>query len=141
VNITRDVVIDLLPVYESGDASADTRAIVDEFVRSDAEFARIVKAARAPARPRAAVVSPEAHVERAAVSRTRQALKRQSWTLGLAIFFTLVPFSFADFTWQGREVDFFMWRDEPGSRLFLLSAVYLWWSYWRQTRAMKTAGW
>lgn len=140
MNITRDVVIDLLPLYESGEASADTRAIIDEFMRTDAEFARIVKATRAPAAPpKATAVSPEAHVERTAVSRTRQALKRQSWTLGLALFFTLVPFSFVD--WRGQEIAFFMWRDEPGSRLFLIAAAYLWWSYYRQTRAMKTAGW
>jgi anti-sigma factor RsiW len=139
MTITRDIVIDLLPLYESGEASADTRAVVEAFLATDAELARIVKAARrsvpvtpAPASP------PPAHAERATLERTRKALRRKSWTLGLALFFTLLPFTFA---FNGGQISFFMWRDEPGSRLFLLSAAWLWWSYFRQSQAFRKAGW
>jgi anti-sigma factor RsiW len=139
MTITRDIVIDLLPAYESGDASADTRAAVEAYLANDADFARIVKAARRSAPITSADVSGSAtRLERDALDRTRRALKKRSWTLALAILFTLMPFTFA---FRGSDVVFFMWRDEPGSRLFLLSAAWLWWSYFRQSQAFRKAGW
>ena len=140
MNVTREVVTDLLPLYESGDASADTRALVDQFLKSDPEFAQLVQALRTRREPVPATsASPGPDVEREAVTRTRKALRRKGWTLALAIFFTVIPFIFAfDST---RGITFFMWRDEPGSRLFLLSAAWLWWRYYRQSHAMRPAGW
>jgi anti-sigma factor RsiW len=139
MNITRDIVIDLLPVYESGDASADTRMLVDEFLKQDAEFARILRAARTtPAAAAKPAPAPLAEAERTAVTRTRKALRRKSWTLALAIFFTLLPLTFS---FSGGELTFWMLRDEPRSRLFFLSAAWLWWHYFRQTQAMRKAGW
>ena len=59
MKITRDVVSDLWPLYSSGEASADTRVLVDEFLRDDPEFARAGSRARrscprrsSPSRPR-----------------------------------------------------------------------------------------
>jgi len=42
VKITRKVMADLLPAYLAGKASADTRKLVKEFARQDAEFARLL---------------------------------------------------------------------------------------------------
>ena len=39
-NITRDIITDLYPLYLSGDASPDTRRVVDAFLREDPEFAQ-----------------------------------------------------------------------------------------------------
>ena len=41
MKITRDVVYDLLPGYFAGEVSADTRALIDEFLVPDPEFARM----------------------------------------------------------------------------------------------------
>lgn len=41
MKITRDVVYDLLPGYFAGEVSADTRALIDEFLVTDPEFARM----------------------------------------------------------------------------------------------------
>ena len=38
MKVTRDVVTDLLPLYLSGDASDDTRRLVDDFMTTDPEF-------------------------------------------------------------------------------------------------------
>src|SRR6185436_12129442 len=38
MKITRDVIIDLLPAVASGEASADTRLLVEEFLASDPEL-------------------------------------------------------------------------------------------------------
>jgi hypothetical protein len=43
VHVTRDVIIDLLPAYFADEASADTRALVDEFFKADSEFAGMAR--------------------------------------------------------------------------------------------------
>lgn len=43
MKVTRDVIYDLLPGYFAGDASPDTRALVDEFLRDDPEFAHMMQ--------------------------------------------------------------------------------------------------
>ena len=35
MKITRDVIYDLLPAYFAGEVSADTRALIDEFLTTD----------------------------------------------------------------------------------------------------------
>jgi hypothetical protein len=138
MNITRDVVIDLLPVYESGEASADTRALVDAFLARDEEFARIVRAARRsnPVLPPA--LEPGADVERTALNETLRALRKKRWTHALALFCTLVPFTF---TFSGTNLTFFMLRDRPEAVAFLVPAAALWWSYFRQSHLFRRAGW
>jgi len=42
-NITRDIIADLYPLYISGDASADSRKLVETFLARDAEFAQTLK--------------------------------------------------------------------------------------------------
>jgi hypothetical protein len=43
MNITKDVVLDLLPVYLAGEASADTRALVEEYLTRDPDLAQRVR--------------------------------------------------------------------------------------------------
>ena len=43
MKVTRDVVSDLWPLYAAGEVSADTRALVDEFLAGDEGFARALK--------------------------------------------------------------------------------------------------
>jgi hypothetical protein len=38
MNITREVVTDLLPVYFSGEASGDTKVLVEDYFRQDPDF-------------------------------------------------------------------------------------------------------
>jgi predicted anti-sigma-YlaC factor YlaD len=139
MNITRDVITDLLPAYLSGEASPDTQALVDEFLRGDPEFASIVQAARrGPSEPVLAgqrAMAPDQ--EREAVRRTRAVIRRQRWTLAFAIFLTLMPLSF---TFGADGIRFFMLRDEPRSAVCWILASYLWFSYLRLQRRLRAAG-
>ena len=49
------------------------------------------------------------NIERDMVTRTRHVLRRRSWTLALALFFTCLPLVFA---FDGSTITFFMARDE-----------------------------
>jgi hypothetical protein len=42
-NVTRDVISDIWPLYNSGEASPATRSLVEEFLREDPEFAKTLR--------------------------------------------------------------------------------------------------
>ena len=102
LNVTRDVVADLWPVYESGEATADTRALVDEFLTGAPEFARTLRAAANVSAP-AVVLQPEAKL--AALKRTSKLVRGNGWLRGLRLFaLVMTVFAFmrivSDTTWQ-----------------------------------------
>ncbi|HKW00109.1 MAG TPA: hypothetical protein VJN96_09800 [Vicinamibacterales bacterium] len=138
MTITQDVITDLLPAYLSGEASADTKAIVDEFLSGHPQFATVVQAARrglgeAPRfdqRP----LAPD--VEREAVSRTRAVIRRQRRILAFAIVLTLMPLSFS-FSAEGVH---FLLSDEPLAAVMWMPAAFLWFTYLRMQHRLKTAG-
>lgn len=43
MKITKDVILDLLPVYLAGEATADTRGLVEEFLQHDADLAQRIR--------------------------------------------------------------------------------------------------
>ena len=61
MTVTRDVIMDLLPLYLSDEASSDSRALVEEHLDKDPELARLATRwkARLP-EPPPAPVNPEA---------------------------------------------------------------------------------
>lgn len=76
-NPTRDVVVDLWPLYASGEASADTRALVEAFLEQDRELGeRLRQPEGAGLRP-PALALPADH-ERATLLRTQRRRARQS---------------------------------------------------------------
>ena len=85
--VTKDIVRDLLPVYLAGDASADTRAAVEEFLTEDAELREIVEAGNFSLPPLEAPPNLEAQ----SLERTRGLLGRKNFWLGLAVISSLVP--------------------------------------------------
>jgi anti-sigma factor RsiW len=137
MNITRDIVNDLLPAYLAGEASRDTRALVEELSAADPEIRELIESAR---HERTDVMlqpplSLPPDLERDVVTRTRTVLRRRAWTLALALFCTGLPFSLA---FHGNTITFLMARDEPGSRLLWLIAAWLWFDYLRQARRLHT---
>jgi hypothetical protein len=99
--ITRDVVTDLWPLYESGEASRDTKALVDDFLAGDHEFARTLRAR--PELEAPVIVPPNA--EAVALRRTRDLVRGSSWLRGLrlvALALTALAIKrlFTDVTWS-----------------------------------------
>lgn len=143
MTITDDVIADLLPLYTAGEASADTRAVVEEYLRAHPSFAAVVREVSDERRAAPLGVADELHaqVERTALERSRRLLRRRAWIMGLAIFFTMVPFSVASFESGGRPVTFLMMRDAPVvSGLFAAAAVVLWTLYYRLDRQLRSTG-
>ncbi len=113
LNVTRDVVADLWPLYEAGEASADTRKLVDEFLAGDHAFAETLRV-KFPVGPPAPVVAPDAKL--AALKRTRDLVHGNAWLRGLRLF-ALVITVFA----IKRILDDTSWDVSP--RVFIADAA------------------
>jgi len=136
VNISRDVVKDLMPVYLAGDASADTRALVESYLKRDPELASDVKAARAASLELPATPAPSA--EKQALDATRQLIKSRTSTLVVAMVFTVLPLTFV---FHGTTITFFLIRDAPLIGLtWWVTAAIMW--IWHVTirRRLRVSG-
>jgi hypothetical protein len=101
MNITRDVISDLWPVYAAKEASRDTQALVDEFLSNDPEFARTL---RTDIELPPVTVSPGEEQERKAFTRTRDLVRGGRGLRGLrlaALVLTLFALKriFTDTAW------------------------------------------
>ena len=132
MNVTRDVVKDLLTVYLAGEASADTRTLVDEWLRSDPELAAQTDHARASELP--AIDAPQPSVERRALDRTRRYLSWRSTVLGAAIYFSTLPLSV---TFGSDGFHGLLLEDWPARLPALGIAAALWIAYWRMSRRLS----
>jgi anti-sigma factor RsiW len=109
MSITRPVILDLWPAYLSGEASPETRALVDEFLREDPEFARQLRE-----NPLDGIAPPPLppDVEASAFARARRQLRGFPWLLQLAMIFSALAF--------GRIVSDTSWDVSP--RNFIITA-------------------
>jgi hypothetical protein len=102
MKITREVITDLWPVYAVGEASADTCVLIEEFMRQDPEFARLLNEKKAedllkvPAPP----LPPDHEVR--ALERTKQQLLGPRWLFFFAMLFSCMAFGriVSDTSWD-----------------------------------------
>lgn len=122
--IHRDVVIDLIPAYLSGEASAETRKLVEQAMKYDPELAKLVERERELLSFGAPPALPPDH-EKRTLDRTKAAVRWRTVTFAAALVCSCLPFTF---TWDsGRGFDFLLWRASPlGSVLLLIAAAVLW---------------
>ena len=86
MNATRDVITDLLPLYFSGEASADTRALVEEYFATNPEFERMARRmATSLTVLKATTLNDEDALEERTLVRTRAALRARNMSLGVVI--------------------------------------------------------
>ena len=74
MTVTRDVVLDLLPLYLADEASADTRALVERFLENDPELARIAQQQATAEIPRDVPVPLEKEDQMEAYEQAQRAL-------------------------------------------------------------------
>jgi anti-sigma factor RsiW len=138
MNITRDVITDLLPAYFSGEASADTRAIVEEFFANDPEFERRWQ----DAENRLAAPPLDPALEQTALKRAKRLLRIQTVLLALASTFTLniVSLGFSFEVRDGHVTPH--WLTLPGQLQAVLViaalAIVSWAFYFRVRRRVRS---
>jgi hypothetical protein len=108
MNVTREVISDLWPVYASGEAGADTRALVEAFLRQDPEFAELLQERGEEGLLRLAVPRLPPDREAQALRRTKRLLHGWDWLLFLAMLFSGFAFGriVSDTSWDVSPVNF-----------------------------------
>jgi anti-sigma factor RsiW len=138
MKVTPNVIHDLLPAYLAGEASADTVALVEEFIRQDPELARTVEALRADPLPEPSVgLRPTK--EKETLNMTRQLLRWRGILMGLAIFLTLLPLSFR---FAGRQITWTFLQDAPPvvTAVVCLGALSCWGGFLYVRRRLQGTG-
>ena len=123
MNVTREVITDLLPLYLSGEASPETRALVEEFLRDDPALAALAKATVDREWRNGSAMALAADHELATLRRVKRTITTRSVVTGAAVFLTLLPLSF---TFGDAGVRW-AWQREPGWALAALGAALLAW--------------
>jgi len=135
MKVEREVIIDLLPAYFSGEASAATRALVEDYFREHPEFE---KTARSANRPLESLKVPVAALDEAKAKlvfeRARQITEIRSSMLWLAVCFTLM---LGLFRIQDGKIVWIMWSKGSTGIVFACVAVFFW-LFYLYSRRLKT---
>lgn len=134
MKITRDVITDLLPLYLSGEASEDTRALVEAYLRQDPEFEQLTRQSQTQL-DGLGVTIPTARQEKEALMRVKRILRLRSILLGVAMFCSMMPLASVGNSEQG--LTWALIRDLPlVAVVFVVAAVMAWGAYYWTFRAL-----
>ena len=135
MKLEREVIVDLLPAYFSGEASAATRALVEQCFREDPEFEK--SARRAGGALEGLKVAPaglDPEKERLTLERARLVVETRSTFLWMAILFTLL---LGFFHVRDHKIIWVLWEGSAVRGIVLsATAIFLWLMYF-QTRRRK----
>jgi hypothetical protein len=108
MNVTRQVINDLWPLYVAGEASADTRALVEAFFQQDPEFAKALQEDGDEPMLLHEIPKLPPDQEAKALRRTKRLLHGWDWTLFMAILFSCFAFGriVADTSWDASPANF-----------------------------------
>jgi hypothetical protein len=122
MNVTKDIIDDLIPLYAANECSADTRALVEEYLHRNPQRAEDVRRIMGTHGP-GPVPPAQGLDEVRAFREARRRLRYRSSLMALAIFFSLAPFSF--FSIDGRT--WWMLRDATrGAVIYAAIGGVLW---------------
>jgi hypothetical protein len=137
MKITRDVITDLLPLYESGEASPDSRSLIEDYFQQDPDFAHLVQSGSTQSLPPNSPAALPRELEMQTLYKTKNLLRRRTWLLSFAILFSLWPFSF---TFDSHGL-YWAWAQTPLAALvFMVIAIFLWIMYFRTVRRIQNSG-
>jgi hypothetical protein len=85
MKVTREVVLDLLPLYLSGEASADSRALIVEYLAQDPELAQHIRSEPAELFSDATAPPLPPSLEVRSLRRARTLINLQKWLFGPSI--------------------------------------------------------
>jgi hypothetical protein len=138
MKVTQNVVHDLLPAYLAGEASADTVALVEEFLRLDPDLARTVEGLRATPLPEPPIALRPTQ-EKETLNMTKQLLRWRGILMALAIFLTLLPLSFR---FADRQITWTFLQEAPPllTALVCLGAASCWGGFLYVRRRLQGTG-
>jgi hypothetical protein len=133
MTISRGIIDDLYPLYAAGEASADSRALIEEYLAENPGAAASLKEpVKLPA------VEPPPDLEVRALKRTTWLLQQGNTVGAAALTVSLAPTAIS-YIEQGKL--HILYQDLPrGSVLIYLGAIFLWAGFFFACRRAQAAG-
>jgi hypothetical protein len=116
MTVHENVILDLLPTVRSGHASAESRELVEEYLKAHPQLAAYA----------ALMPSPDPQLGLRTLERTRKEVGRHGWFKGLAVFFTFLPLSFMVDDQSGFR---FLFAGQPLLMAGMVAAAIFFWTY------------
>ena len=113
MKITNNVILDLLPLYYAGEASEDTKKLIENYFNKYPEFAKEVDELSIKQLPEDMPLLLKPEDEMIILRKTKRLLKFRSLLLAIAIFCTALPFAFGDVSWSKIEGVHWLWTNFP----------------------------
>jgi len=94
MNVTRNVALDLIPLYAANELSEDSRRIVEDFLKTDPELAALVKKMSANGLRGIPPAAPSRDTELRAFAQTKKIMlvRNVIWILAALLFATILFF-------------------------------------------------
>jgi hypothetical protein len=139
MRVSREVILDLLPLYLANEASPATRLLVEQYLSQDDDLAEHVRSQISAGDTRAPVELPP-ELELRSLSRTRALLRRQRRLFGMAIGLSVLSAT-SKISLRGSQIEsfHFLIRDYPlvfGA--LSVAAIACWVAYAHTARRLKT---
>ena len=139
MNVTRDVILDLAPLYLTGEASADSRALVDDYLASDPALAEWMREQRTSL-PADLGPAPSSDLELRTLTRIRRRVGVQRWIFGVGCFFIALALSVEINLRNGRPVAFhFAARDYPAAAVVCVACAVVCFAAYHALRRRRYA--
>ena len=137
MKITRDVILDLLPLYAADEASEASRALVDEYLDEQPDLRQVVEAMTRYVPSRAEFAPPSEEAKARGFVRARRLVALRGLLLGAAIASTAGIFS----VWNVGEGVQWLLRDHPAIAAQVATvAALLWFAYFLFRRRLEGLG-
>jgi hypothetical protein len=90
MEVTRNVILDLMPLYLAGEASPETKALVEEYLKKDPKLARLAEKSAVELPKDIPVTLTQEDKMKAYVEMKRLAFKKQMFFAGMMLASFLV---------------------------------------------------
>ena len=122
MNVTKEIINDLIPLYVANECSADTRALVEDYLQQNPKQAEELRRVMGTSVPHA-VADAKSLDEVRSFREARRRLRRRTWLMAFAICFSLAPFSFV---WTSGRV-WWLLRDATASAVVYAALGVVFW--------------
>lgn len=124
MKITNTVILDLLPLYQAGEASADTKILIENYFKKYPEFAKEIDELLIKQLPENIPLPLKPEDEMVILRKTKRLLKLRPLLMASGIFFTALPFTFGDVSWSEIESVHWLWADfQFGALIAIISGI------------------
>ena len=126
MTITRDVIIDLLPLYLAGEASEDTRQLVEAYLATDPSLIKLTEQAQESLTIEDIPYTLNKEKEMKSLDKVKKYMKQRNSFMAMAFLSTglLLAFRF-----EGTDVSWF-WNETPNAAFPIFAlALFGWMGY------------